>query len=102
MPTPAEPPNPFTPAGMIRNQAWQATMDEAVAAAKAAGFRVTTRSGPSRVYVQRGQWTAASITPTPAGVLVKRSWTLAQTAVLGAVLVLIVLCLGGPGMFNQS
>ncbi|MGC1212624.1 MAG: hypothetical protein WA890_15295 [Micromonospora sp.] len=92
--------SPFTPTGRIRSQAWQVTMDEALAAAEAAGFRVTAHSGPSRVYAQRGLWTAATITPTPAGVVVKRSWTLAQTAALGVVLVLIVLCLGGPGMFD--
>lgn len=111
MSTPAEPPvppndqqgRPFTPTGRVRSQAWQITMDEAVAAAKSAGFRVTTRSGPSRMYVQRGWWTAAVITPTLAGVVVKRSWTLAQTAVLGAVLVVLTItCLGGPGMFDPA
>lgn len=91
---------PFTPTGRVIPGAWQISMDEAVATATAAGFRVTPRSNRDRVFVERGPWAAASIAPTPAGVVVRRSMTLAQTAIVGAVIVLIILCVGGPGMFD--
>lgn len=87
--------------GRVRSGAWQIPMDEAVASATAAGFRVSSRSHRDRVFVERGRWAAASITPTPAGVVVRRSMTLAQTAILGAVIVLLIVCVGGPGMFDQ-
>ncbi|AXH88806.1 hypothetical protein DVH21_02050 [Micromonospora aurantiaca] len=69
-------------------------MDDAVTAATAAGFRVTPRSGPSRVHVQRNLWTAATIRPTHGGVVVKPAWTPAQIAVVIVVLALL-LCGGG-------
>ncbi|MGW3608921.1 hypothetical protein ACWD6N_03380 [Micromonospora sp. NPDC005163] len=90
---------PFTD-GRVYTGAWQIPMDEAVASATAAGFRVTPRSHRTRVFVERGRWTAAAITPTPAGVVVKRSMTLAQTAIVGAVIVLFIVCVGAPGLLN--
>jgi hypothetical protein len=71
-----------------------------VANATAAGFRVTPRSHRNRVFVERGPWSAASITPTPVGVVVKRSMTVAQTAIIGAVIVLLIVCVGAPGVLN--
>ncbi|GLZ62890.1 hypothetical protein [Micromonospora sp. NBRC 107095] len=84
---------PFT-GGRVYTGSWQVPMDAAVASATAAGFRVTPRSSRHRVIVERGVWTAASISPTPAGVVVRRSMTLAQTAILGAVIVAFIVCVG--------
>ncbi|MEU1240025.1 hypothetical protein ABZ388_06670 [Micromonospora parva] len=84
---------PFT-SGRVYTGAWQIPMDAAVASATTAGFRVTPRSNARRVIVERGVWTAASITPTPAGVVVRRSMTLAQAAIVGAVIVLVIVCVG--------
>ncbi|RAN92670.1 hypothetical protein GAR05_06162 [Micromonospora saelicesensis] len=98
--TPADPTRPesgpFT-AGRVYTGAWQIPMDQAVASATAAGFRVTPRSNHRRVFVERGPWTAATISPTPAGVVVKRSMTLAHTAIVGAVIVLLIVCVGING-----
>ncbi|MGA4726305.1 hypothetical protein ACPB67_02695 [Micromonospora taraxaci] len=87
---------PFT-GGRIYTGAWQIPMDQAVTSATTAGFRVTPRSDQRRVIVERGPWTAAAIRPTPAGVVVKRSMTLAHTAILGAVIVAFIVCVGVNG-----
>lgn len=63
--------SPFSPTGKVHSQAWQVTADEAIAAATAAGFRTTSRSRSNRVHVQRDWNTAATIAPTPGGVVVK-------------------------------
>ncbi|MCO1597411.1 hypothetical protein M8C17_19860 [Micromonospora sp. RHAY321] len=78
----------------MRSRAWQVPIDQAVAAATSAGFRVTTRSGPTRVYVKRDWRAAARITPTHGGVVVKPAWTGEQAALVAAVLILLCLCGG--------
>ncbi|MFI6332915.1 hypothetical protein ACIBBG_31990 [Micromonospora chersina] len=104
--TPAPPPDPtalgnspFFPKSKVKGCAWQVTMDDAVAAAAAAGFRPTTRSGPNRLYVQRDWRTAAWITPTHGGVVVKPAWTTGQLVLVAAVITVlaIALCLPGVG-----
>lgn len=69
-----------------------------MAAAAAAGFRPTARSGPNRVYVQRDWKIAATISPTPTGVVVKPAWTTAQMAIVAGVLGLLFLGVCGPGV----
>jgi hypothetical protein len=83
------PDSPFTRGGNVKGRAWQVPMDEALAAANAAGFRMTTRSGPNRAYVQRDGKTAATISPTPGGVVVKPAWTTGQMVIVAGVLVLL-------------
>lgn len=74
-------------------------MDEAIAAATAAGFRPTTRSSPTRLCVQRDWKTAATISPTYGGVVVKPAWTTGQLVVVVVVLVLLFIGLCGfPGL----
>ncbi|WP_147434747.1 hypothetical protein [Micromonospora musae] len=70
-------------------------MHDAMAAVSSAGFRLTPRSGPSRVYVQRDWRTAATISPTPSGVVVKPAWTTGQMVLVAAILPLLFfgLCL---------
>lgn len=81
---------PFTPTGKVRPTAWQVGVDHAVAAARAAGFRPTPRSTISRVYVQRDWKTAATIRPTPSGVVVRPAWTTPLTIIVAVVLALLV------------
>ncbi|WP_346535525.1 hypothetical protein [Micromonospora sp. DPT] len=71
-------------------------MDDAAAAAAAAGFHPTTRSGPNRLYVQRDWKTAATISPIHGGVAVKPAWTTGQLAIVAGILVLLVLGLCAP------
>ncbi|MEU2699598.1 hypothetical protein [Micromonospora aurantiaca (nom. illeg.)] len=82
---------PFYPRGKVYARTWQITMDEAVEAARTAGFHVTPRSGPNRVYVQRNWSTAAWITPTHGGVVIKPAWTTGQMYAVAGVLVVLVL-----------
>jgi hypothetical protein len=92
MTTPHAPLPPFPSHGPIRRRrALPVGVDQAVAAAQAGGWQVTARSGPARVYVQRDWRTAATITPTPAGVVVKPAWTTGQMILVGMVLTLLVL-----------
>lgn len=101
--TPLPPPDPtglgnspFFPKSRVKACAWQVTMADATAAAAVAGFRPTARSGPTRLYVQRDWKTAASISPTPAGVVVKPAWTTAQMAIVAGILVVLFLGLCAP------
>ncbi|MDH6460100.1 hypothetical protein M2302_000251 [Micromonospora sp. A200] len=97
---PGRPDSPFPPDGRVCIGAWPVTMDDAMAHATAAGFRATPRSSRDKVVVQRDWKTAATITPTPAGVVVKRELTVAQLAMVGAVLVLLIVVLFGPGVVS--
>lgn len=85
---------PFLPNGKVAPGAWPLSPQEAVAAAQAAGFRVTSRSDAKRIVAHRDWMTEVTISPTPAGVVVKRTLTVAQLAMVGAVIVLLVVLCG--------
>lgn len=101
-PRPNDTRSPFSPRDKVRRTAWKVPVDTAVEDAVAAGFSVTSRSGPNRVNVQRDWMTAATITPIPGGVVVKPAWTTAQLAIVAGVLVVLFLgvcglpVVGGP------
>lgn len=91
--------SPFRPRGKVRQRPWwPVSMDEAMNAAHKAGFRAASGGPAGSVHVQRGLWTAATITPAPGGVVVKPAWTTAQVMAVGVFLVLLFIGICGQGI----
>ena len=65
---------------------WPVSMDEAVTAARRAGYRSTQHG-----TYQRGLWHAVRLVPNGAGVDVSRAWTTAQIIGLGVFFTLLVI-----------
>lgn len=82
--------SPFSADKKIRKGAHPLTIDQALEAARAAGFMPTARSRPHRAHVQRSWNNAATIQPVPSGVVVKPAWTTAQMLIVAGVLFFFV------------
>jgi hypothetical protein len=74
-------------------QIWPVTMDEAIAAAEAAGYRVVTR-GPVAASMQRDWRTAATIDEVRGGVVVQRATPTAVEALWTVAALLACLLIG--------
>lgn len=85
------PGNPFARSGYVKTAVLALSIDQAMAAASEAGYRVTSRSRATSAHVQRDWRTAATIRPVPGVVTVKGPWT---TQLVVATLVVLVLLFG--------
>ena len=93
-------PTPFS--FKVRKTPWRVSLQEALAAAEAAGYKPTARSKPNRIHVQRRWNEGAAIRPMPGdtGVVIRPAWTTAQMWVVAGILFLLFFgwCLLGSAL----
>jgi hypothetical protein len=84
-------PTPFT--YKVRKTPWRVPVQEALAAAEAAGYKPTPRSKPHLIHVQRKWNEGAIIQPMPGetGVVIRPARTTAQIAVVVGILLLFAI-----------